>query len=144
MKTTIKNIVSAYKALGDAKVSKLEESEVIKIVKARKAMRQIAEDYEAFLKDVQEKFKPENWDEIQSKIQQWQKEGENTTLTEKERIDINKALIEYQVKIENAVKEELSKEVELDIDKLKEDSSTKLLLENGWELKKLDEIEMML
>lgn len=144
MKTIIKNIVSAYKVLGDAKVSKLEESEVIKIVKARKAMRQIAEDYEAFLKDVQEKFKPENWDELQSKIQQWQKEGENTTLTEKERIDINKALIEYQVKIENAVKEELSKEVELDIDKLKEDSSTKLLLENSWELKKLDEIEIML
>ena len=33
-------LVACYKALGEAKVTKLEESEVIKVVKARKAMRQ--------------------------------------------------------------------------------------------------------
>lgn len=140
----IKEIVNAYKVLGDAKVTKLEESEVIKIVKARKAMRTIAEDYEAFLKDVQEKFKPENWDTIQSKIQQWQREGENTTLTEQERIEINKVVIEYTRKVDSAVKEELEKEVSIDIDKLKEDSLTKLLIENDWELKKLEELEVLL
>jgi DNA-binding ferritin-like protein len=69
MKVTVKKVVICYKTLGEAKVTKLEESEVIKIVKARKMMRQIADDYEAFLKDIQEKFKPENWDEIQKKIQ---------------------------------------------------------------------------
>lgn len=144
MKVTVKQIVSAYKTLGDAKVSKLEESEVIKVVKARKAMRTIAEDYESFLKDVQEKFKPENWDEIQTKIQQWQKEGEDTTLSESERIAINKAVLDYTNKINAAVKEELDREVEINIDTLKEDSSTKLLVENDWEMKKLDEIEILL
>lgn len=144
MKVTVKEVVSCYKALGEAKVTKLEESEVIKIVKARKAMRQIADDYEAFLKDIQEKFKPENWDEIQKKIQQWQQEGEKTTLTDSEKIEINKTLIDYQSKVEKAVKEELSKEIELNIDKLKDGSDTKLLVENNWELNKLNDIEIIL
>lgn len=144
MKSSVKNIVSAYNVLGEAKVSKLEESEVIKVVKARKAMRPIADEYDAFLKDCQEKFKPEDWDEIQQKLQQWQQEGENTTLTEAERIELNKAVIGYQKKIDAALKDELKREVELNIEPLKEESATKLLVENGWELKKLDEIEVIL
>lgn len=139
----VKEIVTAYKVLGDAKVTKLEESEVIKIVKARKSMRSIAEDYEQFLKDVQEKFKPENWDDVQQKVQQWQQEGENTTLTEEERMTVNRALIEYTKKVDSAVKDELEKEVDINIEKLKEESLTKLIIENDWELKKLEELEIL-
>lgn len=140
----LKEIVVAYKTLGEAKVSKLEEADVIKILKARKEMRKHAEDYEAFLKDVQETFKPENWDEIQTKIQKWQQEGENTTLTEAERIEINKVLIEYQKKVDAAVREELEKEIEILIEKLSNDASTKLLVENNWEIKKLDDLDILL
>ena len=139
----VKEIVTAYKVLGDAKVTKLEESEVIKIVKARKSMRSIAEDYEQFLKDVQEKFKPENWDDVQQKVQQWQQEGENTTLTEEERMTVNRALIEYTKKVDSAVKDELEKEVDINIEKLKEESLTKLIIENDWELKKHEELEIL-
>ena len=139
----VKEIVTAYKVLGNAKVTKLEESEVIKIVKARKSMRSIAEDYEQFLKDVQEKFKPENWDDVQQKVQQWQQEGENTTLTEEERMTVNRALIEYTKKVDSAVKDELEKEVDINIEKLKEESLTKLIIENDWELKKLEELEIL-
>lgn len=143
MKAKVKDVVSAYKVLGDAKVVKLEESEVIKVVKARKAMRPIADEYDAFLKDCQEKFKPEGWDEIQKKLQQWQQEGENTTLTEAERIELNKAVIGYQKKIDAALKDELKREVELNIEPLKEESATKMLVENGWEVRVLDELGVM-
>lgn len=139
----LKQLIAAYKALGEAKVSKLDEKEVIKVVKARKAMRVHADDYEAFLKDCQEKFKPEDWDAIQEKIQKWQQEGEKTTLSENERIELNKAVIGYQRKIELAVKEELEKDIDLTIEALSEESATKILVENGWELKKLDEIEIL-
>ena len=139
----MKEVVSAYKVLGDAKVVKLDEAEVIKVVKARKAMRPIADDYEAFLKDCQEKFKPEGWDEIKKKLQQWQQEGENTTLTEAERIELNKAVIGYQKKIDAALKDELKREVELNIEPLKEESATKMLVENGWEVRVLDELGVM-
>ena len=144
MKATIKKVVECYKLLGEAKVTKLEDGEVVNVVKARKAMRPIADEYESFLKDVQEKFKPENWDEVQSKVQKWQQEGEKTTLTEAERAEVNKALMDYSKKVDSAIKEELSKEVELNIEKLKEDSATKMLVENGWEVGKLDLIEILL
>lgn len=140
MKASVKRIVSAYKALGDAKVTKLEEGEVIKVVKARKAMRPIADDFDAFLKDCQEKLKPEGWDEIQKKLQQWQQEGENTSLTKAECIELNKAVIGYQKKIDAAMKDELKREVELNIEPLKEESATKMLVENGWEVRMIDEL----
>ena len=131
-------LVDCYKALGEAKVTKLEESEVIKVVKTRKAMRPFAEEYDAFLKDVQEKFKPENFDEIQSNVQKWK------DLSDEEKIATNKALAEYQKKVNDAVEAELNKVVEVSVEKLNENSATKILLENGWELKKLDEIEVIL
>lgn len=140
----VKEIVSAYKVLGEAKVSNLEESEIKKIVLNRKAMRNIVEEFEAFLKDCQEKFKPENWDELQSKIQQWQQEGDKTTLSEEERITINKTIIEYQVKINNAIKEEENRIVEINIETLSEESITRLLKHNDWQTGKLDEISILL
>lgn len=138
MKATIKKIVDAYKALGEAKVTKLEESEVIKVIKARKAMRPIAEEYDEFFKDCQEKFKPEDWDNIQKDLQQWQK------LTEARRIELDIILSAYQKTINEAVKDELERETELNIAALKEESATKILVENGWSVGKLDEIEILL
>ena len=140
----IKEIVNAYKALGEAKVSNLEESEIRKVVNNRKIMRTIAEEFEALLKDCQEKFKPENWDELQQKIQQWQQEGEKTTLTEEERIVINKAIIKYQQLITKAIQDEEDKNVDITVEKLSEDSITKLLKHNDWPINKLDELSAIL
>lgn len=140
----IKEIVAIYKILGEAKVTKLEESEVIKLVKIRKVIRSYAEDYESFLKDIQEKFKPTNWDKVQELIQKWQQEGENTTLTDEQKIEVNKTLFEYQRKIDIAVKEELDKDIDVTFDKLKEDTLTKLMIENSWEVKKLDDLYILL
>lgn len=134
----LKEIVSAYKALGEAKVNSLEESEILKIVKARKAMRTIAEEYDAFLKDVQEKFKPENFEELQSKVQKW------AELTDEEKVEINKLLKAYETSINNAIIAELEKEVDITVEKLNEDSITKLLKNNEWSTNKTDEISIML
>ena len=134
----LKSLIAAYKALGEAKVTKLEASEVLKIVKARKAMRTHAEDYDAFLKDCQEKFKQSNFDEIQEKVQKWD------SLTDEEKKEVNKALIEYNNAINSAILEEIEKDIEVNVEKLSEDSLTKMLQENAWELKKLDELEVML
>ena len=144
MKAKVKDIVSAYKALGEAKVTKLEEVDKIKVLKARKAMRPIADDFDAFLKDCREKFKPDDWDTVQEKVAQWQKEGENTTLSEDERKSINKTLIAYQASIDNAIKDELNKEVEIEIEKLGEGSDVKLLSTNDWTPNQLNLIDVIL
>ena len=133
----LKELIAAYKALGEAKVTKLEASEVLKIIKARKAMRPHADEYEAFLKDCQEKFKPVAWDEIQAKAQKWE------TLTDDEKKDLNIVLMEYNNKINSAIIEEIEKEVEVAVEKLNEDSVTNILQENGWEVKRLEDIEVL-
>lgn len=138
MKATVKQVVECYKALGEAKVTKLEESEVIKVIKIRKALRPIANEFDEFLKDCQEKFKPENWNELQEKLQNWKQVGEE------ERVGINKDMNSYKDKLEAAVNDEFAKEVEINIETLKEDSARKILLENSWPIGKLDEIEIVL
>lgn len=132
----LKQLIAAYKMLGEAKVTKLDFTEALKIIKARKAMRPFAEEYDAFLKDCQEKFKPEYWDEVQAKAQKWE------SLTDDEKKDLNIVLMEYNNKINNAVLEELEKEVEVTVEKLNEDSLTNLLQENGWKTKDLDNLEV--
>ena len=122
--------------LGEAKVTKLDFTEALKIIKARKTMRPFAEEYDAFLKDCQEKFKPENWDEVQAKAQKWE------SLTDDEKKDLNIILMEYNNKINNAVLEELEKEVEVTVEKLNEDALTNLLQENAWKTKDLDNLEV--
>lgn len=134
----LKEVVSLYKILGEAKVSNLDESEIIKIVKARKLIRQSAEEYDAFLKDVQEKFKPENFEYIQNALQNW------NNIDDQERIEVNKVVRTYELKINAAVAEELEKDVDIVLDKLSEESVTKLLKHNDWKLNKLDELQPML
>lgn len=140
----VKLIVEAYKLLGNAKTTNLDDADKGKILKARKAMRPIADEFEAFLKDAQEMFKPEGWEETQNKLAQWQQEGEKTTLSEEERIAINKALIGYQSAIDKEVKAELDKEVEIEIEKLSEGADIKLMSANDWTPNQLDLIEMLL
>lgn len=139
----VKSIVEAYELLGNAKTTNLEDSDKGKILKARKAMRPIADEFEAFLKDVQEMFKPEGWEETQKKLAQWQQEGEKTTLSEEERIAINKALISYQSAIDKTVWAEIDKEVEIEIEKLSEGSDIKLMSANDWTPNQLDLIDVM-
>lgn len=139
----LKEIVSAYNRLGGATMVKLDDKDVVKALKARKAMRPHAEEYEAFLKDCQDKFKPEGWDDTQAKIQQWQQEGENTKLSVEERKAINKAMFDYQKNIDSAVKEELEKDIEISFEKLSEGSDVKLMQENKWKPNELEELEML-
>lgn len=134
----VKEIVSAYKALGEAKVNNLEESEIIKILKSRKTMRSIAEEFNEFLKEVQDKFKPENFEEIQFKLQNW------SEVSDEDKIKITNIIKEYEAKINSAIKDELEKEVELELEKLNENSISKLLKNNEWPIQKLDEISIIL
>ena len=139
----LKQILAAYSRIENATATKLKEDDVIKLLKARKAMRPYVNEYKDFLKDAQDKFKPENWAEIERKIEQWRQEGDRTTLTEEERIEINKVGSEYDKKVQSAVKDELEKEIEIEFEKLSENADTKLMIENRWTPAQLEEIEIL-
>ena len=135
MTMTTNEIVGLYKVLSDAKLAKVEEADKYSVIKILRKLRPTAESFEAYQKDAQERLKPENWDDIVSKVQQWQNEGENTTLTEDERKDINMAIMTYERSVSSCIYEELNMEVEIEFKKLTESAYKKLLASNDWDAK---------
>ena len=111
----VNEIVGAYRLLGDAAMTSLEVSEVVKVFKIRKAFRAIAEDFEAFLKDVQEKSAA------------WE------SMTDEQRAELNKA-----------VNDELQKEVSVDFEKIDIEIKAKITKENGFKPKDIDMLDILI
>ena len=65
-------------------------------------------------------------------------------MSEEDKSAINKALNEYNQKLEKAAEEELKKEVEINIEKFAEGTDVKLLKENKWKTKQLNDIDILL
>lgn len=136
MKTTVDKIVKAYAKLGDVKVTTLEDKEVMKVIRMRKAMRPVSEDFNAFLEDVKTKFKPEGFEETVRKAQEgWDK------MTDAEKKAANELVTGYNRKVEVAVKEESEKEVEIEFETLSEDSLTKLMKENSMTVAEMEMLD---
>lgn len=137
MKAKVKQIVDAYNALGEAKTSTLESSDVLSIIKARRAMRPIVEDYEAFVKDATEKLKPADFDALV----EIERKGDKATNDEKAYHNEN--VTKYHKAIVDAINEEFSKEVELELPKLSDEVQVKLLKENSWSAARLDNLSIL-
>jgi hypothetical protein len=133
----LEKLVIAYKMLDDAKIKTMDDKDAIKIIKNRKAMRPHVESYDALLKDAQEKFKPDNFEELQEKAGKWKE------LSDEERKTVNESFKAYQERVDAACKPELDKEVDIILDKLSEDGVLKLAKENEWPMSKLDILEIM-
>lgn len=142
MKVTLEKIWVAYNTLGKAKISKLDEAEMIKVLKARKAMRVHVDELRAFEEDVEEKIKPEGFEEqanIYNATLEKFKANKDYSAT-KEEEEAFKVVSEFFNKKNRMMKDEVAKEVELDIECLSIESEARLLAENGWESEKTDEI----
>lgn len=142
MKTSVRNIADAYKILGNARVTKLDVSEVIEVVKARKSMRQIAEDYEAYEKDCAEKLKYEGFDndvQLYQSLLNKANQGKNKEITQEE-IEATNRIQEYDSKVKKASDEEGLKEVDIEENLLKAETVAKLYVENGWKMSTFDKV----
>ena len=128
--------MKAYAKLGDVKVTTLEDKEVMKVIKMRKAMRPVSEEFNAFLEDVKTKFKPEGFEDTVRKAQEgWDK------MTDSEKRAANELVTGYNRKVEVAVKEESEKEVEIEFEALSEDSLTKLMKENSMTVAEMEMLD---
>lgn len=133
-----KEIIEAYRMLGEANIKTLEDKDAVVIIKNRMSMRPHVEAYEALLKDTREKFKPEGLEDMQEKAQSWDK------LSIEERKSINDFFKQYQEKIDTVCGPELEKEIDCKVDKLQMEGALKLIKENGWPVSQLDTIAFML
>jgi len=143
-KVTTKQISEVYAKLADAKITKMEDADKFKVIKALKQLKSIATAYEDFKKDAGEKLKGEEHDKMIEKAQKWQNEGKDTTLTEEEKIAVNKYFSEYNDKISSCLKEEAAKENELTFEALTEEAFGRLMTSNDWTLSEITSIEEIL
>lgn len=134
----LKEIIEAYRMLGEANIKTLEDKDGVVIIKNRMSMRLHAEAYDALLKDAKEKFKPENLEAMQEKTQGWDK------LPNEERRSVNEFFRACQEKIDAVCAPELEKDIKCSIEKISLDAGMKLLKENGWPVSRLDILAFML
>lgn len=135
MTKKVENIVGLYNILKEAKLTKLADSDKYTIIKILRKLRPTAEKFEEDKKDASERLKPENWEDIIAKAQQWQKDGNETTLTDEEKKEINATIIKYENSVRECIIEELNTEVEVDMPTISEAVFEKLMASNDWEAK---------
>lgn len=116
------NVVAAFRLINTAKISKMEDSEKFALIKAVKHLKKVGTDFEDFLKDAQERLKPENFDKIAAKYQSKEE------LTADEMATLNK----YNKDVADCVQGELDKEVELDFEPLPEEALGRFIASNDF------------
>ena len=115
MKTSA--VIEVYKALKEAKLTKMESKEKFQVIKIMRSIKPVAEEWDAFMATVDEKLKGENHEAIVAMIQQWQREGDNTTLTMEERKKINEYIAKFNTERNELINAELAKEVEVSFER---------------------------
>ena len=113
MKKTIKTrqAVTAYNVAKNLKLGKVERDDVFALLRATNALKSSATGYEDFVKDTQERLKPEDFDKIAAKYQAKEE------LTAKGQAAVEK----YNKDVTDCVEAELEKTVEIEFEPLRED-----------------------
>lgn len=130
MKTS--TIIEVYQLLNTAKLTKMESKEKFSVIKIMRAMKPVAEEWDSFVKTMDEKLKGDNHEEMLAKAQQWQKEGEKTTLSLDERMAVNEYFAKFNKDRTEMINSEQSKEVNIIFDKLTEEAFERLVDSNDF------------
>lgn len=138
------DIVKAYRIINDAKLTKMEDADKFKVIKATRQLKPVATSFDEFVKEAQERLKPEDWDGMQKKARKWQEDGDKSTLTVEERREINRYFTDYNAKVEECVKEEAEKEPELTYERLSEEAFGKFIASNDYDVRTIIELENIL
>lgn len=146
-------LVNVFRILSDAKCSKMEDVDKIKVWKIQRAMKPVASQFEDDIKTSGEKLKPEGYNEaLQKALEYEQKEkktfGELTQRNEREFVAMlsekNEDYAKFQqmhkqyIKLCNdAVKEYAEKKVTLDYVPISEDALAAFVSSNDWTLEQI-------
>lgn len=132
------DVFVAYDVLGSASMSTLDVECVGIILNNRMLMRSRVDEYKALLADAQEKFKPENYDEIMQMKQNW------NNLSANERELVNTTIAEYSNKLGTVLEPKLNEEIDIELKKISLKEASKLMVENKWTPNDLDKISIII
>lgn len=149
-KKTISNerIINAYRTLDAAKLAKMEVADRFTLIKALRPMKKVSAEFDDFREDAIKRLKPENYGEIAEAVNRFNEmsqEEREAAISEKKYADALKANLEFNNSMNDCLKEELTKETELDFATLPEEAFGKLLDSNPeWTLGIAMELEEIL
>lgn len=131
---TTQEIVTLYNLINPAKLTKMTDSKAkFAIIKNNKALKTVAENFEAFQKDALEKLKDEKFDEMQQRAQKWQNGKQAETPEERTDItEINTYFSNYQNEVNKCLIEESEKKNAVKLEKITEDQFELFLDGNDW------------
>ena len=132
-------VLKAYNIISQAKYTKLDDADKIKVWKIARALKPIATKYDEDTKDAAEKLKPDGFDENLRKAQEYERvakdqdaDASGLEMGAAEYGEFIKELKEYNRLVNDAVREFADKEVELTFDALSEEAFAKLMSSNDW------------
>lgn len=112
MKISIEKAVVAFKSLIKSRLGKMKREDKSAIIKTMQALRHVAEYYDGFLKDATEKLEPDGYLTIREKI------DKGVSLSEEEEA----IAIGYNQDLSSIIREELNKEIEIEISSISSES----------------------
>ena len=133
MKATVKKIAEAYALLDRAKYSKMESADRRLLIKAMRAMKKTALDYEDFKQDSMKRLTPENAEELVRIIEEFnafKPEERANALSDPKFAEALEANAEYSREVSECLREEGSKEIDLDFTPFSEDAFGALMDSN--------------
>jgi len=132
MKTKV--VVNACRALAQARVTKMTSADKAKAIRAFKALKGAASDFDDLLKEAQERLKPEGFDDLNRKAQ----EGK---LSNSERAEYNAMLEMYQEEVNLTLDDESRKEREVEFERLSAEAFNALVDSNDFTLAQIAAVE---
>lgn len=99
--------VSVYNTMKGLNIRSLKKEDMFSVLRAANALKPVAESFSGFLKDAQDRLKPEGFDRIVEKSRNFD------ALPDDEKKEVNKAAQAYQKDVDDCVKTELDKETEV-------------------------------
>lgn len=154
MKKTIKTekILALWRVLGQAKYTKLEDSDKIKVWKISRVLKPIAEKFEEESKDAAEKMKPmEDFDERLQQAQEFERvqkdpkaDASQLKMGAAEYGEFIKQLQGYNKLVSEAVKGFAEKEIEVEFEPINEEAFGKLMNSNDWNFQQVTDIELIM
>ncbi len=147
MKAKKSAIIEVYPLLDKAKLSKMETADRKGLIKAMHAMKKVTTDFNDFRDDAVKRLRPEEFDKVEEVINKFQamdNKGKQEVFNSAEYQEAFKANGEYNTAINDCLKEEVEKEVELDSTALSEEAVDRLIDSNDWTLGQIMAIENLL
>lgn len=122
-------LFNAFELVNNAKLTKLDDDDKFRVIKACRTMKPIVDELKEFGVDARKKLADENHDKMVDVFNDWRKDMQEPTDEQKSAIEY---VNEYTKKVNECLSDELNKDVESTWEKLSEDGLKKFVASNDW------------